>query len=49
MSAIESLKPRMIAVMPTMAVMPMTMPTMVSNERILLAHSVARAIESVST
>ena len=44
----EVSKPRMSAVMLTIEVMPMTTPRMVSAERILLAHSVSKAISAVS-
>ena len=48
MSRNESSKPRMIELMPTMAVMPMTTPRTVSADRILLARIVPNAIPIVS-
>ena len=48
MSRNESSKPRMIELMPTIAVMPITTPRTVSPDRILLARIVPSAIPIVS-
>ena len=48
MSRNESSNPRMIELIPTMAVMPMTTPRTVSAERILFARIVPMAIAIVS-
>src|SRR5262245_35847890 len=47
-SRIDSSKPRMSAVMPTIDVMPMTTPSTVSAERILLVRTVSNAITITS-
>src|SRR5262249_17425894 len=44
----DSSKPRIIAVMPTIDVMPMTTPSTVSAERILLPRTVSNAIATTS-
>ena len=44
MSRSDWSKPRIIAVMPTIEVMPMTTPSTVSAERILLVRTVSNAI-----
>ncbi len=48
MSRNESSNPRMIELMPTIAVMPITTPSTVSADRILFARMVPRAIPIVS-
>ena len=44
----DSSKPRIIAVMPTTALMPMTMPSTVSDERSLFVRSVSSAMTTTS-
>ena len=48
LSRSDSSKPRMSDVMPTMAVMPMTMPRMVSPDRIFWVRMVVTAITTIS-
>ncbi len=48
MSRSDWSKPRIIAVMPTIDVMPMTTPRMVSAERILFERTVSKAITTTS-
>jgi hypothetical protein len=48
MSRSDWSKPRIIAVMPTIDVMPMTTPSTVNPERILLVRSVSNAITATS-
>ena len=48
MSRSDSSKPRIIAVMPTIDVMPMTTPSTVRNERSLFVRTVSNAITTTS-